>query len=202
MKLFNIYTPLNLMISTGLSIIGVITFDMISSTALAQEACVRNQSGNVVCGTLVQDNVGQNNVMSPQRIETNGFRFELQGCVRGSDNTANCDVLITNIGDQTNTTLTIYRSRTIHGWEAPSRAISSLGDLFSIKTLRLGGNQRSGHPRSTFVYDVPVRLTLTFDNMTSQTTQLALLEIGFQVEGVSPASRTTAQFRDVSILSR
>jgi len=201
MKLSNIFQPVNLLISAGLSMVGAVAFDALSP-ALAQQACVETNAGDIVCGTLVQENAGQNNVMSSQRVEKNGFRFELQGCVRGTGDTVNCDVLITNIGDQTNSWLNINGGTNHWSWETRSRSVSSSGDVFFVDAAQLGSNQRRNSIENTFVAGVPVRFRFIFDNMTSQTTQLSLLEIGFRFYNSNRRFHSSAQFRDVSIQSR
>lgn len=200
MELSNIFKPVNLILYAGLSIVGVVAFDMLSP-ALGQQACVENNAGDIVCGTLVQENAGQNNVMSSQRVETNGFRFELQGCVRRTDNTVNCDVLITNIGDQTNSTLEINGGSTHWSWGTRSRSVSSSGDVIFVDATQLGSNPRRNSISNTFVSGVPVRFRFIFDNMPPETTQLSLLEIGFKFYN-SRWFDSSAQFRDVSIQSR
>lgn len=195
----------NLVVPASLSITGVLALGIVSP-AIAEQACVRTSAGNVVCGTLVPRTTSQNPPMQPQRVEKNGFRFELQKCVRNGD-AVDCNLLITNIGQKTRD-LKLYSSQANGTGRSPSRAISSSGEEFSTKIYELGNDKTtySWRVRNTLASGVPMRAKFTFNNVTAQTTQLALVEIGFGVLDTGTISTnfsgSTAQFRNVVIQSR
>lgn len=199
LQLFNFVVP------ASLSITGVLALGMVSS-AIAEQACVRTTAGNVVCGTLVPRTAGQDTAMQPQRAEKNGFRFELQRCVRNGD-AVECSLLITNIGQKTRD-LKLYSSQASGTGRSPSRAISTSGEEFSTTIYELGNDKTtySWRVRNTLASGVPMRAKFTFNDVTPPTTQLALVEIGFGVLDTGTISTnfsgSTAQFRNVVIQSR
>jgi hypothetical protein len=144
--------------------------------------------------------------MQLQRVEKNGFRFELQRCVRNGD-AVDCTLLITNTGQRTRD-LKLYSSQASGTGRSPSRAISSSGEEFSTKIYELGNDKTtySWRVRNTLASGVPMRAKFTFNDVTAQTTQLALVEIGFGVLDTGTISTnfsgSTAQFRNVVIQSR
>ncbi len=205
MGLFDTFQPFNLVISASLSVVGVLALGIVSP-AISEQACVRITTGNVVCGTLVPRTASQDTSMQPQRVEKNGFRFELQRCVRNGD-AVDCSLLITNIGQRTRD-LKLYSSQASGTGRAPSRAISTSGEEFATTIYELGNDKTTYNwrVRNTLAPGVPMRAKFTFNDVTPQTTQLALVEIGFGVLDTGTISTnfsgSTAQFRNVVIHSR
>lgn len=193
--------PFNLIVTATLSTLGVLILN-IFVPAIAEQACVRTNSGNVVCGTLVTP-TGQNSSMQPQRVEKNGFRFELQRCVRNGD-TVDCSLLITNLGQRTRD-LKLYSSQASGTGRSPSRAISTSGKEFLTSIYELGNDKTtySWRVRNTLASGVPMKAKFTFNDVPSQTTQLALVEVGFGVLDTGTISTnfsgSSAQFRNVII---
>ncbi|MFB2937558.1 hypothetical protein ACE1B6_20105 [Aerosakkonemataceae cyanobacterium BLCC-F154] len=205
MKFGKTWHPSNLIIVTNLSLTGLLTFSIVSS-AIAEQACVRTTTGNVICGTIMPQSASQDSSIQRQRVEKNGLRFELQNCVRNGD-AVDCNLIITNIG-QKNRDLKLYSSQASGTGRSPSRAISNSGDEFSTTIYELGNERTtsSWRVRKTLVPDVPMKAKFTFNDVTSQTNQLALIEIGFGVLDPGTISTnfsgSTAQFRNVVIQSR
>jgi hypothetical protein len=176
-----------------------------STPAIAEEVCIRTATGDVACGQLVPGPGSQSNAMQPQRVESYGFRFDLQNCTR-NDNAVDCTLLITNIQNR-DRELKLYSSEASGTGRAPSRAISTMGEEFTTRRYHLGNANSDGRwwkVSNNLVSGVPMRSSFTFEDVPSQTDQLAILEIGFypndgsyrQVPGL------TAQFRNVAIQPR
>ncbi len=205
MGLFNTFQAFNLMVSASLSVVGVLALGMVSP-AIAEQACVRTTVGNIVCGTLVPQTTSQDTPIQPQQVEQNGFRFELQSCDRNGD-TVECSLLITNVG-QRSRDLKLYSSQARGTGRSPSRAISTSGEEFATTIYELGNDRTtsSWRVRNTLASGVPMRAKFTFNNVLPQTTQLALVDIGFGVLDTGTISTnfsgSTAQFRNVVIQSR
>ncbi len=205
MRLFDTLQPFKLVVSASLSILGLLALDA-GSPAIAEQACVRTTADNVVCGTLIPQTASQDIPMQPQQVERNGFRFELQRCVR-NENAVDCSLLITNVGQITRD-LKLYSSQASGTGRSPSRAISTSGEEFSTTIYELGNDKTtySWRVRNTLVSDVPMRAKFTFNDVLPQTTQLTLVEIGFGVLDTGTISTnfsgSTAQFRNVVIESR
>lgn len=202
---FDTLQPFSLVVSASLSVLGVLAMSIVSP-AIAEQACIRTTAGNVVCGTLVPRATSQDASMQLQRVEKNGFRFELQQCVRNGD-AVDCNLLVTNIGQRTRD-LKLYSSQASGTGRSPSRAISTSGEEFSTTIYELGNDKTtySWRVRNTLASGVPMRAKFTFNDVTPQTTQLALVEIGFGVLDTGTISTnfsgSTAQFRNVVIRSR
>lgn len=202
---FDTLQPFKLVVSASLSVVGLLALDVVSP-AIAEQACVRTTAGNVVCGTLVPRTTSQDTPMQPQRVEKNGFRFELQECVRNGD-AVDCTLLITNAGQRTRD-LKLYSSQASGTGRSPSRAISTSGEEFSTTIYELGNDKTtySWRVRNTLASGVPMRAKFTFNDVTAQTTQLALVEVGFGIVDTGTISTnfsgSTAQFRNVVIQSR
>lgn len=202
---FDTLQPFNLVVLASLSVVGVLALDIVSP-AISEQVCVRTTAGNVVCGTLVPRATSQDASVQPQRVEKNGFRFELQQCVRNGD-VVDCNLIITNTGQKTRD-LKLYSSQASGTGRSPSRAISTSGEEFSTTIYELGNDKTtySWRVRNTLASSVPMKAKFTFNDVTPQTTQLALVEIGFGVLDTGTISTnfsgSTAQFRNVVIRSR
>lgn len=188
----------------GASIAGILTLGLVAP-AIAEEICIRTATGEVACGQPVPGPDSQSNSAQPQRVESYGFRFDLQSCIR-SDNAVDCTLLITNIQNR-DRELKLYSSEASGTGRAPSRAISTMGEEFVTRRYHLGNANSEGlwwKVSNTLVSGVPMRSSFTFEDVPAQTDQLAIVEIGFfpndgsyrQVPGL------TAQFRNVAIQPR
>lgn len=184
----------------SLTLSGVFVSVGLAMAAKAEEACVRTTAGEVVCGTLVANPPSPS---QPQRVEAHGFRFDLQSCTRNDSGGVNCALLITNLQNR-DRELKLYSSEASGTGRAPSRAMSPLGEEFITRTYNLGNASSDGlwwKVANTLVSGIPMQAQFTFEAVGPQTTELALVEIGFypndgsynQVAGI------TAQFRNVAI---
>ena len=156
-------------ISTSLSFLG--------HPAIAEQACVRTNAGQRVCGELLPKEGG--NVA--QKIESTGFTFELQGCRRSGDDVS-CNILITNVGD----------SDTICSLNNSSRIISTSGEEFAATKVQVGQGS------SRLIRGVPVKAVLSFRNTPSRVSNLAVLEVSYEYPPISNKERSI-QFRNVTI---
>ena len=186
----------------GFLSLGFVPFGFIS-TAVAQQTCVRTNSGAVVCGELVttedlQRN-SENSVTSPI-VEENGFRFQFQNCLRdGSD--VSCSLLITKIEDRVRDNNGQFRLYAGAWSSGNSRVVTTSGEEFRSTTVQLG-EETGIQPTTSLIYAVPLRAVINFE-LPRQANELALLEISYAFfpEGEGRQDRTT-QLRNISIQSK
>jgi hypothetical protein len=117
-------------------------------------------------------------------------------------------LLITNT-QQRDMNLELYSSQaTGMGGISRSRAISTLGEEFATINYQLGNSDSQGlwwKISNTLVSGIPMRANFSFEDVTSQNNQFALIEIGFNTTESNRTYREvgpTIQFRNVSIQSR
>jgi hypothetical protein len=188
----------------GASMVGALALGS-AAPAIAEEVCIRTTAGEVACGQLVPGSSSQSTSTQAQRVESYGFRFDLQNCTRNG-NAVDCTLLITNTQNR-DRELKLYSSQASGTGRAPSRAISTMGEEFSTRSYHLGNANSDGRwwkVSNNLVSGVPMRSSFTFEDVPYQTDQLAIVEIGFypndgsyrQVPGL------TAQFRNVAIQPR
>ncbi|MGB3208133.1 MAG: hypothetical protein WBB28_24380 [Crinalium sp.] len=169
--------------------------------ALAQKACVRTDTGNTVCGDLVQTSGASTtpalNLRQSMQVQDNSFNFELQNCYR-SGSSINCNLLVKNIGN-------IGAQLTLNVFDTPSRIITVSGEEIRPSALQLGRNKVSGRSSISRVAarlnpNLPLNLVLTFDNVSTQQNSLPALEIAYKFSNYGKSDNySTVLFRDVLI---
>ena len=108
-----------------------------------------------------------------QKIVSEGFAFDLQECKRLGSNVS-CYFLVTSLmNDQW---LRLYADR---GDDWRSRMFDDQGNEYTAKEVQLGRgeNRSSGSVDNTLVKSVPVKASVSFEGIGSQTNQITLLEM-------------------------
>lgn len=161
-----------------------------SSTALAEQACVRTDAGAKVCGELLP----AEGKSVAQRQEENEFVLELQGCKRSSD-IVKCSLLIENVASND-------RKLWLHGgYGPPTRMISTSGEEFNAKQAQLGQQNSSSYVEVPLIRSVAMQGIVTFEDIPRQIDNLAVLEVRYGFYEPSQ-TYTSVQFRNVSIEAR
>jgi hypothetical protein len=103
MKNFNLANlfKLSQLLYKSIVVVSLSSFGVFGSTtflsAIAAEACVRTNQGDIVCGTLIPEEPTENSAPETQTIESYGVKFELQGCKKSdSEKVITCEFLMTN----------------------------------------------------------------------------------------------------------
>ncbi|MCH7819127.1 MAG: hypothetical protein IIB40_06165 [Candidatus Marinimicrobia bacterium] len=133
-------------------------------------------------------------VSSVQKVEANGFTFELVEC-KMLGTTVICDVLVTN--DHEDRKIALYGSGVYGGSNrSGSRMILNTGNEYKADLAKLGSKHSRGFwpSENLLVNGVPTKAVLEFKNVTPKPTVIALLELSCKSEDYF-----TAQFRNISI---
>jgi len=133
-------------------------------------------------------------------VKEAGFLFQLRSCTLSGE-TLICSLTVTN--EQKDCNLTIYT----RDGAVKSRAIDPYGDQHNATRLQFASYSASRWASETLVQGIPSSVTLTFEELPSNASRLALLEViarasrpmgGFA--GLSSANRTIrVQFRNIPV---
>ena len=127
---------------------------------------------------------------SEQRIEAENFVITLRGCDRAANN-IRCNLLIESKEDMW---LGLRRGR----------VIDVSGDEYEASLVVFGSEESSSSVNKQLLQGVPIKASLKFDNFSSETVQIAVLQViysfrlGAEWSGMPTATEFT-RFSDISV---
>jgi hypothetical protein len=129
-----------------------------------------------------------------QRVESNGYLFELKSCSR-SGGDVSCTLMVTNKSEDRYLNLA---TRTFSS--GSSRLIDELGNEHPASELRLGSNASERGVSVILASGIPTKASLNFTGVSVEVRRIALLEIASQTDTrISRGVYFTVQFRDIPL---
>lgn len=134
---------------------------------------------------------------SVQKVEANGFTFELVEC-KMLGTTVICDVLITNNSEDRELGLFSGEGGPYGG--SASRIFDEAGNEYGAQEYQLGVKKGKGYGwvLSLVVHGIPTRASFTFEKISLEATIITLLEIGAR-SGTGRGENFRAQIRNILI---